>query len=85
MKITYCVITIFIAALVGTAIGELCLMFTPEGSFLYRFLDASISPSFRVDKLDLIVISMNFGVLININVVTLAGIVSGSLLCLKKL
>ena len=85
MKILYILMIIFICGLIGTALNELLLLFIPEQWAIYSIMASSLKPLWSIEKLDLIVLSVNFGITFNFNILTLAGIIAGSLFSLRKL
>jgi len=85
MKIVYALVIIFLSALIGTALGELISMLVPESSFTSTFFSTFISPSWQLKKLDLVVFSVNFGIQLKINVLSLLGMIIGAVCSLKKL
>jgi hypothetical protein len=84
MKIFYILIIIFISAMLGTALNELLLLFIPEHWALYEVMSADIKPLWSIEKLDLIIFSINFGISFNFNILTLFGIITGCLFSLRK-
>jgi len=85
MKIIYILTIIFISALIGTALNELLLLFVPQEWAIYGIMASSIKPLWSIEKLDLIVLWVNFGITFNFNILTLAGIITGCLFSLRKL
>ncbi|MDD3726059.1 MAG: hypothetical protein PHI44_02540 [Candidatus Ratteibacteria bacterium] len=85
MKILYTLLIIFISALIGTALGELLLLFLPQETTIYEVLSSSITPSWNIENLDLVVLSFRCSISFNFNILTLAGIVTGAILSLRKI
>ncbi|MCM8762016.1 MAG: DUF4321 domain-containing protein [Candidatus Omnitrophica bacterium] len=85
MKIFYILLIIFLSALIGTAVGELLLLFIPQQGIFYEVLSSSIKPYWNVENLDLIVLSLKCGISFNFNVFTLLGIIAGSVFSLRRI
>ncbi|MBN1445609.1 MAG: hypothetical protein JW957_05835 [Candidatus Omnitrophica bacterium] len=85
MKILYVLTVIFISAMIGTALNELLLLLVPGHWPAYEILASSLSPAWRVEELDVIVATFNFGVVFNFSILTLLGIITGCFLSLRKL
>ena len=76
---------IFISGLIGTALGELLLLFIPQQGAIYGILSSSIKPSWNIENLDLVVLSLRCGISFNFNMLTLLGIIIGAVFCLRKI
>ena len=85
MKVIYIILVIFLSTLIGTAIGELLSLFLNSKSFLYHIFASGITPSWKIEKLDLIVATINLGITIKLNVMSILGMVIGAVFSLKKL
>lgn len=70
--------------MLGTALNELLLLFVPGHWVLYEVMSAAIKPLWSIEKLDLIVFTLNFGIRFNFNILTLLGIIIGCLFSLRK-
>lgn len=76
---------IFISALIGTALGELLLLFIPQQGAIYEILLSSIRPCWNIENLDLVVLSLRCGISFNFNILTLLGIIVGAIFCLRRI
>jgi hypothetical protein len=85
MKILYILVIIFISALIGTALNELLLLFIPGEWALHEIMSASIRPVWSIEKFDLIVFTLNFGIGFNFSILTLLGIIAGCIYSLRKI
>ena len=85
MKVIYIILVIFLSTLIGTAIGELLSLFLNSKGFLYHIFASGITPSWEIEKLDLIVATINLGITIKLNVMSILGMVTGAVFSLKKL
>jgi ABC-type glucose/galactose transport system permease subunit len=84
MKIFYILLIIFLSSLIGTALGELITQFLPETGRAYQILSSSITPSWNIDRLDLIVFCVRLGISFKFSILTLAGMITGCLFSLRK-
>jgi len=85
MKVLYILLVLFISALIGTALGEILLLFIPQQATIYEILSSSIKPSWNIENLDLVVLSLRCGISFNFNILTLLGIIIGAVFCLRKI
>ncbi len=85
MKILYVLVIIFICALIGTALNALVLQLLPQQSVIYNIMSVAINPLWSIEKLDLIVFTVNFGVSFNFTILTLLGIIAGCIYSLRKI
>ncbi len=77
-------LTIFLFALIGTALGELATLIIPETWKFHEILATSMTPVWSIDKLDIIILAVNFCISFKFNIVTLAGIIAGCIFSLRK-
>ncbi len=84
MKILYVLTVIFISAMIGTALNELLLLLVPGHWAGYEILSSSMSPAWKVEELDVIVATFNFGIVFKFSILTLLGIITGCFLSLRK-
>ncbi|HOK56661.1 MAG TPA: DUF4321 domain-containing protein [bacterium] len=84
MKIFYVFSVLFLCAMIGSCIGEIILMFIPQGTIYYNFLSNHLSPVWEIKQLDLIIFNLSFSIRFNINSFTLLGLIIGSIFSLKK-
>jgi len=85
MKLFYILLVLFISGLIGTALGELLLLFIPQQGAIYGILSSSIKPCWNIEGLDLVVLSLRCGISFNFNILTLLGIIIGAVFCLRKI
>jgi len=85
MKVIYIILVIFLSTLIGTAVGQLILLFLKDKSYLYHIFSSWVSPSWKIDKLDLIVATVNLGISIKLNIMSIVGMVTGAVFALRRL
>lgn len=85
MKIFYVLLIIFLCALIGTALNALALQIIPQQWGLYEIMSASINPLWSVEKLDIIVFTVDFSISFNFTILTLLGIIVGCTYSLRKI
>ncbi|GEM_PF-4272817 len=84
MKIANILLVIFLFSLVGTALGELLVLTVPETWRFYSIISASTTPSWNIEKIDILILSAGFRVNFHFNIMTLAGLVAGCLVSLRR-
>jgi len=84
MKFLYIILVIFLSAMIGTAIGEILLLLIPQSTIYYKILSNHLTPIWSINNFDLVVFNLSLAIKLNINSLTLLGLIIGSVISLKK-
>jgi len=84
-SIAFLVFLLVVGALIGTTIGELLGLLVGEGTRMYSFFDLGINPSFGPTTLNLIIMSITFGIKAKINLCGVLGMLLCAVFALRKL
>ncbi|MCK4244971.1 MAG: DUF4321 domain-containing protein [Candidatus Omnitrophica bacterium] len=76
-SIVFLIFILVIGTLIGTTVGELLGLLVGEGTKMHSFFNLGLTPSFSPTTLNLIIMSITFGIKAKI---TLCGVL-GMLLC----
>jgi len=74
MKIWTVILIVIVGGLVGSAFGELIGRILPDGPVKNFFLNA-ISVGFRTFHLDLSIFTIDFGLILRLNIISIIGMI----------
>ena len=84
-SIAFLVLFLVVGAFIGTTIGELLGLLVGKGTKMYSFFNLGLTPSFSPTTLNLIIMSITFGIKVKINLCGVLGMLFCAIFALRKL
>lgn len=84
-SVVFLILFLIVGTFIGTTIGELLGLLVGEGAKMYPFFSLGTSPSFGPATLNLIIVSITFGIKAKVNLCGVLGMLVCAIFALRKL